>query len=77
MFDTLTLKAVNVVEAHRSPLSCISLNSEGTMLATASETGTIIRIFSVPRGQKLYQFRRGTYPSTIYSMSFNLSSTLL
>ncbi|KAL2891736.1 protein-vacuolar targeting protein Atg18 [Ceratocystis lukuohia] len=77
VFDTLTLKAVNVVEAHRSPLSCIDLNSDGTLLATASETGTIIRIFSVPNGQKLYQFRRGTYPSTIYSMSFNLSSTLL
>lgn len=77
IFDTLTLKAVNVIEAHRSPLSCIALNNEGTMLATASETGTIIRVFSVPRGQKLYQFRRGTYPSTIYSMSFNLSSTLL
>ncbi|KUI59920.1 Autophagy-related protein 18 [Cytospora mali] len=77
IFDTITLKAVNVIEAHRSPLSCIALNSDGTLLATASETGTIIRVFSVPRGQKLYQFRRGTYPSTIYSMSFNLSSTLL
>lgn len=77
VFDTLTLKAVNVIEAHRSPLCCICLNSDGTLLATASETGTIIRVFSVPRGQKLYQFRRGTYPSTIYSMSFNLSSTLL
>lgn len=77
IFDTITLKAVNVIEAHRSPLSCIALNNEGTLLATASETGTIIRVFSVPRGQKLYQFRRGTYPSTIYSMSFNLSSTLL
>lgn len=77
IFDTVTLKALNVIEAHRSPLSCIALNSEGTLLATASETGTIIRVFSVPRGQKLYQFRRGTYPSTIYSMSFNLSSTLL
>ncbi|KAF6840515.1 autophagy-like protein 18 [Colletotrichum plurivorum] len=77
VFDTITLKAVNVIEAHRSPLCCISLNSEGTLLATASETGTIIRVFSVPGGQKLYQFRRGTYPSTIYSMSFNLSSTLL
>jgi len=53
------------------------LNNDGTLLATASETGTIIRVFSVPRGLKLYQFRRGTYPSTIYSMSFNLSSTLL
>ncbi|KAG5662254.1 hypothetical protein KAF25_004493 [Fusarium avenaceum] len=77
VFDTLELKAVNVIEAHRSPLCCICLNNEGTMLATASETGTIIRVFSVPKGQKLYQFRRGTYPSTIYSMSFNLSSTLL
>jgi autophagy-related protein 18 len=77
IFDTLELKAVNVVEAHRAPLSCIALNNEGTILATASETGTIIRVFSVPQGAKLFQFRRGTYPSTIYSMSFNLSSTLL
>ncbi|OAA59674.1 protein-vacuolar targeting protein [Niveomyces insectorum RCEF 264] len=77
LFDTLTLKAVNVIEAHRSPLSCIALNSDGTLLATASETGTIIRVFSVPKGQKLYQFRRGTYPSTIYSMSFNQDASLL
>lgn len=77
IFDTITLKAVTVIEAHRSPLCCVALNSDGNLLATASETGTIIRVFSVPSGQKLYQFRRGTYPSTIYSMSFNLSSTLL
>lgn len=77
IFDTVTLKKVNVITAHKAPLSCITLNSEGTLLATASETGTIIRVFSVPQGQQLYQFRRGTYPSTIYSMSFNLSSTLL
>lgn len=77
IFDTIALKAVNVVGAHRAPLSSIALNNDGTLLATASETGTIIRVFSVPRGDKLFQFRRGTYPSTIYSMSFNLSSTLL
>ncbi|KAI1764358.1 WD40 repeat-like protein [Hypoxylon sp. FL1150] len=77
VYDTLTQKAVNVIEAHRSPLSCIALNHEGTLLATASETGTIIRVFSVPKGGKLFQFRRGTYPSTIYSMSFNMKSTLL
>jgi autophagy-related protein 18 len=77
VYDTLTQKAVNVIEAHRSPLSCIAMNSEGTLLATASETGTIIRVFSIPKGQKLYQFRRGTYPSTIYSMSFNMASSLL
>ncbi|KAL2128881.1 hypothetical protein VTI74DRAFT_8511 [Chaetomium olivicolor] len=77
IFDAVTLKAVNVIEAHRSPLCCVALNSDGTRLATASETGTIVRVFSVPGGQKLFQFRRGTYPSTIYSMSFNQNSSLL
>jgi autophagy-related protein 18 len=77
IFDTLSLKPVNVIEAHRSPLCCIAMSYDGSLLATASETGTIIRVFAVPSGQKLYQFRRGTYHSTIYNMSFNQSSTFL
>ncbi|KAJ4383746.1 autophagy protein [Neurospora sp. IMI 360204] len=77
VYDALNLKTVNVVEAHKSPLCAIALNHDGSMLATASETGTIIRVFSLPQGQKLFQFRRGTVPTSIYSMSFNLSSTLL
>lgn len=66
-----------MIEAHKSPLSAVALNNDGTLLATASDKGTIIRVFTVPGAQKLYQFRRGTYPSRIYSMSFNLNSTLL
>jgi autophagy-related protein 18 len=77
LFDAIKLEAVNVVEAHKSPLSAVALNSDGTLLATASDKGTIIRVFSVPNAQKLYQFRRGTYPARIYSMSFNLVSSLL
>lgn len=77
LYDALKCEAVNVVEAHKSPLSSLALNSEGTLLATASDKGTIIRVFSVPDAQKLYQFRRGTYPSRIFSMSFNLVSSLL
>ena len=77
LFDALKLEAINVVEAHRSPLSCITLNNAGTILATASDKGTIIRVFSVPSAHKLYQFRRGSMPSRIYSMSFNTTSTLL
>ena len=76
-FDTLKLEAINVVEAHRSPLSCITVNDAGTLLATASDKGTIIRVFSIPSARKLYQFRRGSMPSRIYSMSFNSASTLL
>ncbi|KAL8707631.1 MAG: hypothetical protein Q9220_007369 [cf. Caloplaca sp. 1 TL-2023] len=77
LFDTIKLEAINVAEAHRSPLSCISLNNEGTLLATASDKGTIIRVFAVPSAKKLYQFRRGSMPSRIYSMAFNATSTLL
>lgn len=77
VFDTQTCKVINVIEAHRSPLSFTAMNSDGTLLATASETGTIIRVFGIPSGQKLHEFRRGSIPSTIHSLSFNLSSTLL
>lgn len=77
LFDAIKLEAINVVEAHKSPLSSIIFNNEGTVMATASDKGTIIRVFSIPDGNKLYQFRRGTMPSRIYSMAFNITSTLL
>ena len=77
IFDAISMQAVNVVEAHRAPLSCIAMNSEGTKMATASEKGTIIRVLSVPDGEKLFQFRRGSIPARIFSMSFNATSTLL
>ncbi|KAI9831711.1 MAG: autophagy protein [Phylliscum demangeonii] len=77
IFDALAHKPVNVVEAHRSPLACIAMSHDGRLLATASDKGTIIRVFSVPAAEKLYQFRRGSIPSTIYHMSFNLNATLL
>ena len=34
-------------------------------------------MFSIPNAQKLYQFRRGSYPARIHSISFNLVSSLL
>ena len=77
LFDAVKLEAINVVEAHRSPLSCAMFNNEGTVMATASDKGTIIRVFSIPDAHKLYQFRRGSMPSRIFSMAFNITSTLL
>ncbi|RMD42677.1 hypothetical protein DV735_g2421, partial [Chaetothyriales sp. CBS 134920] len=77
IFDAIKLEAINVVEAHRSPLSCVTFNNEGTIMATASDKGTIIRVFSVPDAHKLYQFRRGSMPSRIFSLAFNITSSLL
>ena len=77
LFNAAKLEVVNVVTAHKTPLAFITLNNTGTLLATASDKGTIIRVFSVPKAEKLYQFRRGAITSHIYCMSFNTTSSLL
>lgn len=73
----MTLQPLTVIEAHLSPLSYLCFDSSGTRLATASDKGTIIRVFSVPDGRKLAQFRRGSMPTRIFSMAFNATGTLL
>ncbi|EIW74444.1 WD40 repeat-like protein [Coniophora puteana RWD-64-598 SS2] len=77
LFNTRTLTVANVIQAHKAPISFLALNATGTLLATASDKGTVIRVWSVPGAEKLYQFRRGTREAKIYSMSFNAVSTLL
>jgi autophagy-related protein 18 len=67
----------NVIQAHKAPISFLSINSTGSLLATASDKGTVIRVWSIPGAEKLYQFRRGTREARIYSINFNVVSTLL
>ncbi|PSS36188.1 Autophagy-related protein like [Actinidia chinensis var. chinensis] len=52
------------------------LSSNGMYIATASEQFTIVRVHLVSEATKLYSFRRGTYPSTIFSFSFGSSMQL-
>ena len=77
LFDALSLSVINIIQAHKAPLACLTLNSTGTLLATASDKGTVIRVFSVPNGDKVAQFRRGTYGARIFSIAFNPVSSLL
>ena len=81
IFDAFSLESVTCINAHESPLQCMSFNNEGNKLATASIKGTIIRVFSVAeenRGAILFELRRGIYRCvTIYSLNFSIDSNFL
>ncbi|KAJ4466318.1 WD40 repeat-like protein [Lentinula aciculospora] len=77
LFSTRSLTVANVIQAHKAPISFLSINSTGTLLASSSDKGTVIRVWSIPGAEKLYQFRRGTREAKIYSMNFNAVSSLL
>lgn len=59
IFDTENLHAVTMIPAHDSPLAALAFDPSGTKIATASEKGTVIRVFTIPEGTKLFEFRRG------------------
>lgn len=71
LFD---LKKTNFLAAHETPLSCMALNLEGTRLATASEKGTIVRLWDTHSGQLLQELRRGADKAEIYCINFNYDS---
>ena len=76
-YNALNLQIQTIKQAHHAPLSCLIFNAEGTMLATSSTKGTVIRVFDTPEGNLLYSFRRGSYPADIYSLCFNKESSLV
>ncbi|XP_059892349.1 WD repeat domain phosphoinositide-interacting protein 1-like isoform X2 [Gadus macrocephalus] len=78
VYDANNLSNVTMIPAHDSPLAAVTFNTSGTKLASASEKGTVIRVFTVPEGHKLFEFRRGMkrYVS-ISSLSFSADGQFL
>lgn len=77
ILDAFNLQIRTIIVAHDSPLHMISFNADGNYIASASQFGTLIRVFALPSGKHLYSFRRGSYPTHIECLAFNPSTTFL
>ena len=66
-----------VSSAHSHGLVAITGNFSGSLVATASEQGTVVKVWTTVDGNLKFSFRRGTSPGVISSMAFKADSTVL
>uniref|UniRef100_A0A7N8YBY7 WD repeat domain 45 n=1 Tax=Mastacembelus armatus TaxID=205130 RepID=A0A7N8YBY7_9TELE len=59
-----TSSAPFTINAHQSEIACVALNQPGSVAASASRKGTLIRLFDTTTRDKLVELRRGTDPAT-------------
>jgi len=69
------------IEAHHGSIQCLAINKQGTLIATCSDKGTIIRVWNarsldpeqLEKGEKqlAFEFRRGKQEATITSLTFD------
>eukprot|EP01117_Protostelium_nocturnum_P000967 TRINITY_DN11298_c0_g1_i1.p1 TRINITY_DN11298_c0_g1~~TRINITY_DN11298_c0_g1_i1.p1 ORF type:complete len:353 (-),score=105.56 TRINITY_DN11298_c0_g1_i1:302-1360(-) len=72
--EAYELKTNHVINAHNNALTQIVLNSDGSKLATASEKGTLVRIFDTKTGTQIKELRRGADKAEIHSLAFSPNS---
>lgn len=73
--EFLEKRKSHAIPAHQNDLSQICLNQEGTLCATTSDRGTLVRIWKTDDGQLMKELRRGIEPCQILSLNFNQDST--
>ncbi|KAI1717253.1 WD repeat domain phosphoinositide-interacting protein 3 [Ditylenchus destructor] len=65
------------ISAHNHEIFALTFNIYGTLLATASIKGTIVRLFDASKGVALREFRRGSNQAKISCIKFSLDSKLV
>ncbi|KAL2822188.1 WD40-repeat-containing domain protein [Aspergillus cavernicola] len=68
---------VSIIPAHGTPLRAMTLSPDGEVLATASEAGTLVRIFATNNCAKMAELRRGVDRAVIFSLAISPSNNLI
>lgn len=67
-YDINDLKSI---KAHNNKIQRLTLNQDGSSVATCSSVGSLIRIFNTDTGHQTHEFRRGMDSAMIYSLAFH------
>lgn len=70
-------ESASIIPAHQSAIAALALDRNGTLLATASEKGTLVRVFDAKTGKLLFELRRGADKADILGLSFSEDSSKL
>lgn len=65
------------IQCHSSDLAQIALSRNGSLLATASDKGTLIRLWNPHNGTAVRELRRGSDRADIYCLTFSPKGTYL
>lgn len=68
------------VNAHENEIAYLTMNPQSTLLATASQKGTLIRVFDTTSPYRVFQIvelRRGSDVATLYCLNFSHNSEFL
>ena len=66
-----------IITAHESDLARLALSGDGALVATASDKGTLLRVFDTHTGAQLRELRRGVDRAAVYSIAFDAEAKFL
>ncbi|XP_060837428.1 WD repeat domain phosphoinositide-interacting protein 4-like [Rhopalosiphum padi] len=75
--EATSSSAPAILNAHQGEISCLAINPLGTLIASASSKGTLIRIWDTSHKVKVAELRRGSDTATLYCLNFSPNSEFL
>ena len=69
----LRTQRISILPAHESNIRMFAMDKDESVLATAGDKGTLIKLWSTDQEASLTQFRRGLEQASIFSIAFSPS----